>query len=99
MPLEISDFPSEVQVAFFIFSFLEDAWEGQSGTYMGKKWGNVGYLFNLYSVDEPRTVMYIMKMWEGELVAYRSDKAERQKKAAERQSAGGGKNYTHNVKS
>jgi hypothetical protein len=98
MPLEASDFPSEVQVAFFIFGFLEDIWDGMSGSYMGKSWSNIEYLFNLYEVEEPRTMLYLMKMWEGILITHRADKAEKQKKAAERKSAGGGKNFTHNVK-
>ena len=43
-------------------------------------------------------MLYIMKMWEGILVAHRVDKAEKHKKAEQRRSAGGGKNFTHNVK-
>lgn len=98
MPLETSDFPSEVQVAFFIFGFLEDNWEGMSGTYLGKKWHNIEYLFNLYQVQEQTTILYIIKLWENILVEYKSDKADRKRKADERKSAGGGKSFTHNVK-
>jgi len=98
MPLETSDFPSEVQVAFFIFGFLEDNWEGMSGTYLGKRWNNLEYLFRLYQVQEQTTILYIMKLWENILVEYKAQKAERKKKADERGSAGGGKNFTHNVK-
>jgi len=97
MPLETSDFPSEVQVAFFIFSFLEDNWEGMSGSYMGKNWGNIEYLFNLYEVQEPKTTLYIMKIWETILVEYRAEKADKRRKADERKSTGGDKNYTHKV--
>ena len=98
MPLETSDFPSEVQVAFFIFGFLEDVWEGMSGSYIGKRWDNIEYLFKLYNVQEPKIILYMMKMWEVIIVSYRSDKAEKKRKADERRSAGGGKNFTHNVK-
>ncbi len=98
MPLETPDFPSEVQVAFFIFGFLEDNWEGMSGTYLGKKWNNLEYLFRLYQVQEQTTILYIMKLWENILVEYKAQKAEKKKKADERKSAGGGKNFTHNVK-
>ena len=98
MPLETSDFPYEVQVAFFIFGFLEDIWEGMSGSYMGKRWDNIEYLFKLYNVQEPKIILYMMKMWEVIIVSYRSDKAEKKRKADERRSAGGGKNFTHNVK-
>ena len=98
MPLETSDFPSEVQVAFFIFGLLEDRWEGMSGTYMGKQWTNLEYFFNLYQVEERKTILYIMKMWENILVSFRSDKVNKQRKAEERKSSSGGKKYTHNVK-
>jgi len=98
MPLETSDFPYEVQVAFFIFGFLEDNWEGMSGSYLGKLWHNVEFLFSLHKVEDQQTVLYIMKLWENVLIEYRTDKANRKRKAEERKSAGGGKNFTHNVK-
>ena len=99
MPLDPSDFPVEVQVAFFLFGLLEDKWEGMSGSYLGKQWGNIEYLFSLYEVEEPRTMMYIMKMYEGIVVQTIAEESERKRKADERKSsAGGGKNFTHNVK-
>jgi len=98
MPLETSDFPYEVQVAFFIFGLLEDRWEGMSGTYVGKQWHNINYFLDLYEVEEPKLILYIMKLWESILISYRADKADRKRKAEERKSAGGGKQYTHNVK-
>jgi hypothetical protein len=98
MPLETSDFPSEVQVAFFIFGFLEDNWDGMSGTYLGKNFGNIEYLFNLYDIEEPKVILTFIKLWEGLLIEFRADKATRKRKADERKSAGGEKNFTHNVK-
>ena len=100
MPLDPSDFPEEVQVAFFIFSFLTDRWEGMSGTYMGKNWDSIEYIMSLYEIQNPRIVFRFMKMYEIELVNYRAQEAEKRRKAEERKakSAGGGKNYTHNVK-
>jgi|TARA_R110000744_G_scaffold242045_2_gene359228 hypothetical protein len=98
MPLDPSDFPVEVQTAFFIFALLEDVWDGMSGSYFGKRWDTIEFYFKLYDIKEPRTVLYIMKMYEGIIVAHTADKAEQKKKTAERRSAGGGKNFTHNVK-
>jgi len=99
MPLTTTDFPYEVQVAFFIFDFLSDNWEGMSGSYLGKYWQDIEYLFNLHQVTERPTVLYIMKMWEGTIISHRAKEAERKRKAEERKkSAGGGKQYTHNVK-
>jgi hypothetical protein len=98
MPLDLSDFPAEVQVAFFISGLLEDRWDGMSGTYMGKDWSNLEYFFNLYEVEEPKVILYIMKMYEYAVVSDRQEESERKRKAEERKSAGGGKNFTHNVK-
>ncbi len=99
MPLDPSDLPEVVQVAFFLFGLLEDIWEGMSGSYMGKRWDNIEYLFKLYEVEEPKTMMFIMKMYEGIVVRQKAEEAEKRRKAEERKSsAGGGKNFTHNVK-
>lgn len=99
MPLEPSDFPEEVQVAFFMFSLLPDHWEGMSGTYMGKYWDGIDYFFKLYEIQNPRIILYIMKLYEGAIISHRAEQAEKKRKAEERKSkAGGGKNYTHNVK-
>jgi|TARA_R110000744_G_scaffold98835_2_gene191056 hypothetical protein len=99
MPLDPSDFPYEVQVAFFISGFLSDEWDGGSGTYMGKNWSNIEYLFKLYDIQEPKTMLYIMKMYEDILIQHRVEDANKKRKAEEKRSSSGGeKNFTHNVK-
>lgn len=100
MPLELSDFPEEVQVAFFVFSLLTDRWEGMSGSYLGKHWEGVDYIFKMYNISDPTTIYFYMKTWENILVAHRLQEAEQKRKAEDRKrksSAGGGKTYTHNV--
>ena len=98
MPLELSDFPEEVQVAFFMMSLLPDRYEGMSGVYLGKYWDGIDYLFQLYEVDNPKIIMYIRKLYESILVSEKIDKAERKRKQAEKQAtASGGKQFTHNV--
>jgi len=101
MPLEPSDFPEEVQVAFFIFSFLSDNWDGMSGTYLGKNWAQCNQLFELYDVENKKETLFFMKLYESILVSHRAEESERKRKAEQRKakSAGGGKNYTHNVRS
>ena len=100
MPLDYSDFPEEVQVAFFMFNLLPDNWEGTSGSYMGKDWAQSEFLFKLWEVPEPKQVMFFMKMYEGTLVEYRADTAEQARKTEDRKrkaASGGGKDFTHNV--
>ena len=65
---------------------------------MGKVWSNIDYLFDVYSVEDPCTILYFMKMWEGIVVNHTAEKSARKRKAEERRSAGGGKQYTHSVK-
>jgi len=99
MPLEASAFPAEVQVAFFVFGYLSDVWEGNSGSYMGKDWSHIDTLFRLFEVDQPKIVLYFMKMYEGLIIKDRAEEQERKRKADERKrQQASGKNYTHNVK-
>lgn len=99
MPLDISDFPSEVQVAFFIFDLLSDRWDGMSGSYLGKDWVDAEYIMNLYEVEEPKIVLYFAKVYERLVMSYRAEEADKRRKAEERKSkASGGNKYTHNVK-
>ena len=99
MPLEISDFPDEVQEAFFIYNYLEDKWEGMSGSYMGKHWGSVHIFFDMFKVRNKNTVLFFMKTIERHNVALRAEESNRERKARERKAkAGSNKNYTHNVR-
>jgi hypothetical protein len=97
MPLTESSFPTEVQVAFFMFNLLSDVWEGMSGTYCGKDWSHCSQLFDIYNVEDPKTTLYFMKLYERILMNHRSEEADRKRKAEERKAKSGGKNYTHNV--
>ena len=74
MPLELSDFPEEVQVAFFIFGLLPDHYEGMSGTYMGKYWDGLEHYFKIYEIENAKETLYFMKMYEGILINYRIKK-------------------------
>ena len=99
MPLDTSDFPEEVQVAFFVFNMLSDVWDGMSGSYMGKNWTDAEFIFKTNNVDNSNIVLYFAKMYERIVMNYRAEESEKRRKAEERKSkAGGGKNFTHNVR-
>ncbi|OUT93516.1 MAG: hypothetical protein CBB96_07700 [Gammaproteobacteria bacterium TMED36] len=98
MPLDSSSFPEEIQLAFFIYGFLSDDWDGMSGTYMGKKWVEVDTLFKIYNVHDTRETLFWMKLYDGKVIEKRYEQSEQKRKAEERKSSGAGKNYTHNVK-
>jgi hypothetical protein len=99
MPLSPLDFPAEVQVAFFIYDLLSDVWEGTSGMYMGKDWSSADFIFKTYEVENPKQILYFMKMYERENIAQKAEESERKRKEQERKSKqSSGKQYTHNVK-
>ena len=101
MPLESSSFPEEVQVAFFVYGLLPDRWEGMSGTYLGKDWNSLNHIFELYEIDNQKEVFFFSKIYENLVVSFKAEEAEKKRKAEERKakSAGGGKQFTHNVRS
>ena len=98
MPLETSEFPDEVQVAFLISGYLSDRWDGMSGTYLGKDWSTVNPLFDLFEIENRKIILYFMKLWEGIVVRNKSEEQSRKRKADERKRhQSSGKTYTHNV--
>lgn len=52
IPLELDDFPGEVQTAFQIYQILQDHWDGMSGTYMGKNLNGLGEILEIYEVEQ-----------------------------------------------
>ena len=99
MPLETSGFPEELQLAFFVYSYLSDVWDGASGSYMGKNWSHIDSLFKLFEIDDQKVILYFMKMYEGIIIKDRAEEQERKRKADERKrQQASGKTYTHNVK-
>tara|TARA_A100001015_G_scaffold309635_1_gene409448 strand:+ start:2281 stop:2586 length:306 start_codon:yes stop_codon:yes gene_type:complete len=83
MPLEYTDFPVEVQVAFSICALLSDVWDGMSGSYLGKDWAPLEYYFKLFEVDEPKVILGFMQLYESILMAHRAEEAEKERKKSE----------------
>ena len=80
MPLDASDFPEEVQVAFFVFNMLSDVWDGMSGTYMGKNWTDAEFIFKVQNIEQKQTILYLAKMYERIVISYRAEEAENEEK-------------------
>ena len=91
MPLSQSEFPIEVQVAFFLFDLLSDVWEGMSGTYMGKDWGHCAQLFDIWEVEDKKSCLYFIKHIEARNTNKVNKSQERKRKASESKAKAGGK--------
>lgn len=83
IPVEYADFPYEVQEAMNIFSILPDVWDGMSGTYMGKDYSLLPYLFDeIFEVTDKKQTMQLLLM-VAKIVAEHHSEAQkaRQRKA------------------
>ena len=84
MPLDASAFPYEVQVAFFVHDLLSDKWDGASGSYLGKDWSSVDFIFKTYNIEDVQSVVYFAKMYENLIIHARLEENNKKQKAEER---------------
>lgn len=52
IPVEVEDFPGEVQQAFNIYFRLRDEWDSMSGTYMGKSFVGLKDILDIYDISQ-----------------------------------------------
>ena len=99
MPPTLDGLPDEVQVAFFIYALMPERWDGASGTYLGKDWSPLHTLYNIYEIEDQKTVTMFIAEIQSIFVQQTNEESEKKRKAAERKaSAGSGKKYAHNVR-
>lgn len=51
IPVEIEDFPDEVQEAISIYYRLRDEWDTMNGIYMGKSYAGLGDILDILEID------------------------------------------------
>jgi hypothetical protein len=90
IPAEFDDFPYEVQRAINIFYILPDVFEGMSGSYMGKNYSLLPYLFDeIYEVEDKKQTMQFILMINGIVTKqYRSQQEARDRKAKSKSKKG-----------
>jgi hypothetical protein len=59
IPVEMDDFPGEIQEVFSIYFLLADIWDGMNGTYQGKNTVIVFELLKLYKIDPEDWLVYL----------------------------------------
>ena len=52
VPVELDDFPNEIQNILNIYFRLRDEWDSMSGTYMGKSFAGLQDVLDIYDVDK-----------------------------------------------
>ena len=79
-------FPYEVQMAFFIYSLLQDTWEGMNGMYMGKNLSGLATLLNIYEVEDKKSTVYFLTMIDRERMTSINEEVKRKQDAERRKS-------------
>ncbi len=92
MPLEPSDFPEDLQVAFFVFNLLSDRYSDASGIYLGKHWTDFPYFIQLYKISNPEFLIEILKMYEAMLINKSIEDYKARTEADERKNSAGKSN-------
>lgn len=62
MPIDYEDLPIEVQDVMSLHSFLPSRIAEFSGTYLGKDYGNLSFLFNMHGIDEKSWQMFYFRV-------------------------------------
>jgi len=84
LPLEKTDFPVEVQLAFFMHSLLPERWDGMSGSYLGKDWSPIGALLDVHDIEKRQEVIFFLKYIDLYNTNQMNDKLEKERKTHER---------------
>ncbi len=58
IPIDINDFPTEVQTCFDIYWILKDNWDPMGGNYLGKDYSILFELFRVYSITDPMDQLF-----------------------------------------
>lgn len=77
IPLDMDDFPIEVQDAIVVYYKLRDEWDSMSGTYLGKSYLGLRDILDLYEIDQSNRI-YVLD-WISVMDAARSKAIEAKK--------------------
>lgn len=51
IPVELDDFPLEIQEILELYKFLKDEWETMNGVYLGKNFTGIKEVFDIFEID------------------------------------------------
>lgn len=83
MPVDVADFPYELQEAFFIHQLLPDRWDGSSGSYTGKDWAALEGLLREFDIENKRQCILFIKNIEARNMNKINKQLARERKKAE----------------
>lgn len=80
IPMDLDDFPYQVQIAMQIYQILPDRWEGFSGTYLGKEYSIIPFLFDTFEVECRKDTLYYINVINNIIIDMRAKEQQRKAK-------------------
>lgn len=59
IPMEIDDFPAEVQQAITVYYKLRDEWDTMNGVYLGKSYAGLGEILDIFEVEKEDRKLFL----------------------------------------
>jgi len=88
IPVSLYDLRESSQLAFDLYGFLPDRWEGMTATYLGKDFSLMPFLFQEYEIEGymRKHLLFLFKYIDGSVAEQIQAKQKREAKAAETKS-------------
>lgn len=84
IPVDLEDFPVEIQEVLELYKFLKDDWEPMSGSYMGKHFIGILDILDLFEIDSRDRKIYLSLLYM--IDSIRSKEIKKQQAATKPQS-------------
>jgi hypothetical protein len=84
IPIEVTDFPPQVQEVIKVFNHLPDRWDSLSGTYFGKDYSILPFLIKVFGVEDVETMFLVLTIAESSLSEIYSNEIKMKRKAKEK---------------
>ena len=79
IPVELDDFPLEIQEILGIYKFLKDDWEPMNGVYMGKNFTGILEVFDIFEIPKIDRQTYMSLLYS--IDAIRAEEIKKQQAA------------------
>lgn len=85
IPMQLSDLSEFSVLAFELYEFLPDRWEGFNATYLGKDFNLLPFLFQQYDVSKKEIdlLLYLLRLIDVEVSTRVRKKQDSQRKSQE----------------
>jgi|19_taG_2_1085344.scaffolds.fasta_scaffold00206_6 hypothetical protein len=88
LPTDLMELSEESQLAFDIYRYLSERWDGMSGTYLGKDYNILPFLFEHYKIEgeEASHILIIIQYIDSIVMKRMNEKRQQETQLKEAQS-------------